>query len=188
MKKRHMPVIALGLLMAFFMGNILHGESDLCNNVDMKPVLSLNQINQSELVFVINSVLNPNAAAPSGSPEDFYQQNVNQLVDAGFPPGFADIEPGRLVTRRYYSSIMFQVALMSDPEFASKYGSLTDETAQKQALVSEDYMYAEEGRIYREEILSVICRTDPFDDIVGAGALVPEIVKEGNIETPVSGL
>jgi len=52
---------------------------------------------------------------------------------------------------------MYPVACQSDPAFNAKYGGLTDETQQMKALVESDWMFAEEGRLYREEILSVLC-------------------------------
>ncbi len=155
------------LFMALALSLLITGDgfsqSDLCSNVDMKPVLSLQQVRQAELVHYLVE-LDPglNAPSPDGmSPEDLYEQELQMLMDAGYPPGFAEIEPDRLVTRRYFASMMYQVAVETDPQFAAQYGGLTDETAKMQALVDSEWLYAEEGRIYKEEILSVLCTKQP---------------------------
>ncbi len=160
-------------------------RNGLCNNVDMKPVLSLQQVKQADLVhyLVVLSGMDPPSSA-GGGPEEFYNKEIQMLIDAGYPPVFAEIEPDHLVSRRFFASVMFQVAAETDPEFAGKYGALTDETEQMEALVESEYLYAEEGRIYREEILSTLCMHELLGPPEAGEPIViqPEYPREGIIE------
>jgi len=190
MKAKYWPGISGVLLMVLLTSGSIYGQSDLCNTVDMKPVLSLQQINMAELVHYIVSIA-PNLSPPDPqglTPEEYYQIEVQMMVDAGYPPVFAEIEPDRLVTRRFFASLMFELAVATDPEFASKYGDLTDETEQMQALLEEEWLYAEEGRIYREEILSVLCIKQPKIEEVEAMPveIVPEEIKDATLEAELS--
>jgi len=134
-----------------------YGE-DLCENVHRKPVFDGQQVKQAELVHYMVVLCGLKAPNPDGkSPGDYYEEEVQLLVDYGFPPALAEVEPNRLVTRRYFASMLFQVAVDCNEEFAEKYGHLTDETDQINALIEADCLYSKEGRIYRKEILSVLC-------------------------------
>ena len=120
--------------------------------------------------------------------KEFYQEEVQMLIDAGYPPVFAEVEPDRLVTRRYFASVMYQVAVLGDEDFASKYAGLTDETEQLNALVESEWLYAEEGRMYRDEILSVLC-TNEFEVVPKPAIAIdvfPEEIMEANLEAPRS--
>ena len=150
--------MATMILLALVTSGVLYAASDLCNKVDMKPVLSLQQVRQAEFVHYLCVLSGIEVPSPDGkTPEQMYAEEARLLVDNGFPASIAEVEPDRLVTRRYFATVMYPVACQSDPAFAAKYGGLTDETAQLKALVDSDWMFAEEGRLYREEILSVLC-------------------------------
>lgn len=185
-KKRIIVFLAL----VFLMGGNLHGQTgqtDLCIQVDMKPILSLQQLSQAELIDILVVLSGLQRPDPEGmTPEQMYDLEVQMLIDAGYPPVFAEIEPDRLVTRRYFASTMYQVALDQDANFAAKHSGLTDETEQMKALVEEDYLYAEEGRVYREEILSILCNKLKPPPIVPAYDIIPEKIMEATIEYPVS--
>lgn len=181
--------IILVFLVSLLAGGVLHGQSDLCNTVDMKPVLSLQQVRQAEFVHFLVVLSGFQPPDPQGlTVEQMYEAEVQILIKAGYPPAFAEIEPDRLVTRRYFASVIFQIAVETDDSFRLKYGSLTDETQQLEALVNEEWLFAEEGRIYREELLSILCLHQP--ELKKYGEIVPEeypplmpiFIKEANIE------
>ena len=185
------PLIFIIALIAA--AGMVHSQSELCNTVDMKPVLSLQQVNQAEFVHYMASMVGVDVPPSSAAtPEEQYEKEVQALVDAGFPPALADAEPDRLVTRRYFASMMFPIAVTVDDEFAAQYGDLTDETQQLEALVNEDWLYAEEGRIYREEMLSILCVHEDLLQNLAAGPpqevqeITPVEIREGNIETEAS--
>jgi len=196
MKKRIGAKVAV-LLITLLATGVLYGQSegqpekkvprvDLCNTVDMKPVLSLQQVNQAEFVHYLVVLSGMEPPSPEGmTPEEMYEVEVRMLIDAGYPPAFAEIEPDRLVTRRYFATTMYQVALETDDEFARKHGGLTDETEQLRALVEEEWLYAEEGRLYREEILSILCTHDIARPIIAAVEVLPEEIREAELIYPV---
>jgi hypothetical protein len=162
-------------------------RSDLCAQVDMKPVLSLQQINQAELVdYMVVLAGLPRPSAEGKTPEEYYKEEVQMLVDAGYPPILSDVEPDRLVTRRYFASIMYQTAVLTDPDFAAKHGGITNETQQLKALVDSEWLYAEEGKIYREELLSVLCTKPLVVPTAEAVAIEPEVIMESILENPRS--
>jgi len=172
-------------------------EQDLCARVDMKPVLSLEQIRMAELVdFVcelagIKKLPSWPTDVQGMSPEEYYKMEVKMLIDNGFPPIFSDIEPERLVNRRFFASLMFQIAMEADPKVKEDCKNAVTETEQFECLLQHDWIYSKTGKIYREEILSVLCQKQ---DILKK--LVPEIIKpidiysltfnEGTIETPAT--
>lgn len=163
--------------------------AELCERVDMKPVLSLQQINQAEFVHYLVVISGKTPPAPEGkTPEQMYQEETQMLVDSGYPPGLAQVEPDRLVNRRYFASMMFPMAVQSNPDFAAKYGNVTDETQQANALVESEYMYSSEGKMYREEVLSVLCTKGVQITPPQAAAVVVKPIKqkEANTEVPVS--
>lgn len=189
--KKHGVVVLFVAALAIFSGGDTHGQSSLCTNLDMKPVLSLDQINQADLVDYLVET-DPNLERPSGpeidSPEALYEAEVQLLLDNGYPPVFGEVEPGHVVTRRYFASVMFEVAVQTDDAFAMKYGGLTDETDRVQALVDSDWMYAEEGNLYREEVLSVLCNKTPSAPGPPALDIVPEMIMDAELEGPRSGI
>ena len=188
MNKKWWLGIILSLAAALAIGGNIYGQrSELCDMVDMKPILSLQQVTQAELMHYIVVLSGMAPPSPEGmTPEEMYRIEVQMLIDAGYPPVFAEIEPDRLATRRYFASIMYQVAVETDSEFARKYAGLTDETEQLRALVEAEWLYAEEGRIYREEILSVLCTHIVERPPIPAVDIVPEEIMEATIEYPTS--
>ena len=177
-----------GMLLILFLtvmtSGIIYAASDLCNTVDMKPVLSLQQVRQAEFVHFLVVISGIQPPDPEGkTPEQLCAEETQLLIDAGFPSSLAGVEPDRLVTRRYFTTVMYPVAVSSDASFSSKYGGLTDETAQLKALVEAEWLFAEEGRLYREEILSVLC-SRKLVVLKPAAAEVPPlwIPTEGNID------
>ncbi len=191
--RRGLAKSVCGLALVFVASGLLYAVSaqntpDLCAQVDMKPVLSLQQVNQAELVhYMVMLSRLPNPPTAEGkSPEEFYQEEVKFLVDNGYPPILADVEPDRLVTRRYFASVMYQLAVLTDPDFAAKYSGLSNETDQLNALVKSEWIYAEEGRMYREELLSVLCNHTISIAPPEAVSIVPEQIMEAIIEAPRS--
>jgi hypothetical protein len=175
------------LLVALVAGGALYAASDLCNKVDMKPVLSLQQVRQAEFVHYLVVLSGLEAPNPEGkTPEQMYAEETKILVDNGYPASLKGIEPDRLVTRRYFATIMYPVACQSDAAFNSKYGGLTDETQQLKALVEADWMFAEEGRLYREEVLSVLCAKKIAISKPPAIEVPVWIPTEGTLEAPLS--
>jgi len=177
-----------GMLFILFLtvmtSGIIYAASDLCNTVDMKPVLSLQQVRQADFVHFLVVISGIQPPAPEGkTPEQFYAEETQLLIDAGFPSSLAGVEPDRLVTRRYFTTVMYPVAVASDAAFSAKYGGLTDETLQLKALVEAEWLFAEEGRLYREEILSVLCSRKLVVHKPAAAEVPPLwIPTEGNID------
>lgn len=184
---KHWPAIFCALLIMVFMVGDLHGQSEICQQVDEKPTLSLQQIQQADLVhsLILLSGQEP-PPAEGKTPEQYYAEEVKMLVDAGYPSILTEVEPDRLVTRRYFGSIMYQIAVLSDKDFASKYGGLTDETQQMNALVEAEWLYAKEGNVYREEVISILCRHPIAFEVAQAIAINPETIIEATLEAPYS--
>jgi hypothetical protein len=185
--KKVISFIAVSI-MVFTMCSIAHAQSksELCQRVDQKPVLSFQQVSQADLVhyLVVVAGLTPPSEAGK-TPEEYYREEVQLLVDNGYPPSLAETEADRLVTRRHFASVMYQLAMM-DPAFAEKYGGLTDENAKINALVEEGYMYTKTGRIYREEILAVLCTKGVPTPEAGALEVEPLMIMGAELETPAS--
>lgn len=168
---RRLFCFMVAITVAILCGGVSRGESDLCNQLDMKPVLSLDQLYMADLVDYIVQI-DPNLERPeASSPEDLYRKEVELLIAAGYPAIFQDYPPNMLVTRRLFAQIMFQVAINTDPEFAANYSSVTNETEMLQALIDEAWLYSKEGEIYRDEILQVLCSKLP-----GRGPIAVEII------------
>ena len=154
---------------------------DLCKRVDMKPVLSLEQIRMAELVdFVcelagIKKLPSWPTDISGMTPEQYYQMEVKMLVDNGFPPVFLEIEPERLVNRRFFASLMFQIAMDADPKVREDCKNATTETEQFECLLQHDWIYSTTGKIYQEEILSILCEKK---------AVLEEIVPPPVIKAP----
>ena len=206
--RRFQKISLLGVLLALLF-SLSAGGADLCTRVDMKPVLSLEQVRMNEMVDFLCDIAglkaSPNWPKPEAiakmNPEEYYKMEVTALVDSGFPPIFTDIEPDRLVNRRFFSQLMFQVAMETDPKVKQDCAGASTETEQLDCLVKHDWVYSQAGKIYREEILSVLCekkaeieRVVPppvikppeiFADEFRQGILEPE-QKEKVIETPAT--
>lgn len=190
-------VMVIGAL--FLAGGVVLAEN-LCERVDMKPVLSLEQVRQNELVEFMTELLGLKERPEwptdiSGmSPEEYYQMEVKMLVDNGLPPMFLEVEPDRIVNRRYFASLMFQIAMQVDPAVQADCANAVTETDQLQCLVDHDYIYTTEGKIYRDEILSVLCnKKDVIAQLVAPPApllapvvIMPEVFGEAVLEVPAS--
>lgn len=189
MKRANLPGMMLVVFLFLLTGGVLYAASDLCNTVDMKPVLSLQQVRQAEFVHYLCGLSGIKSPSPEGkTPEQLCKEETQLLIDAGFPSALAGVEPDRLVTRRYFCNIMYPLACDCNSQFNAKYGGLTDETQQLKALVEAEWLYAEEGRLYREEVLSILC-SHQFTPTPKAAVEVPLwIPTEGTIaiESPVS--
>lgn len=158
---------------------------DLCTRVDMKPLLSLEQVRMNEMVDFLCDIAGlksqPNWPKPDEiakmNPEEYYRLETKRLVDNGFPPIFLEIEPDRLVNRRFFAQLMFQVAMETDAKVKQDCGGASTETEQLDCLVKHDWIYSQAGKIYREEILSVLC--EKKDDI--AKVVPPPVIKPPEI-------
>jgi len=177
----------------------LNGNSqDLCTRVDMKPVLSLEQVRMNEMVDFLAEIsgIKSLPSWPSDitgmSPEEFYKMEVKMLVDNGFPPIFLEISPGELVNRRFFGSLMFQIAMEVDPKVQEDCKDAVSETQKMECLIQHDWVYSDTGKIYREEILSVLCekRVEIKSLIPPPPVVPPEIYveefKEGILEAPAT--
>ena len=191
--RKFWSLILAVVFIAIGMVGSLYGQSDLCQQVDSKPVLSLQQVNQAELVHLLLSRSGQQPPSPEGkTPEQYCAEEVAMLVDMGYPAILGEVEPDRLVNRRYFATTMYQVAVLADEEFASRHGGLTDETEQMNALMEEEWIFAQEGNLYREEAISILCRHDITFQRRGAVAVdvQPEQINEAtigdNIEKPYS--
>jgi hypothetical protein len=113
---------------------------------------------------------------------------VRILIDRGYPSSLADIPPDEIVTRRYFAQMVFQVLVENDPEFKAKYGDRQSETEQLDALLESGYIFSTEGKVYREEILAVLCRL-PVPKPLPKGEYIeiaPIVIQDANLEVPLS--
>jgi len=200
MKRLHHLGFALWGGMLLLAAGALWAQADLCERVDMKPVLSLEQVRQNELIeFIVQMTGLKNkpgwpADISNLTPEQYYQMEVNLLVQNGFPPMFQEIEPDRVVNRRYFASLMFQIAMEVNPQVKTDCANAVTETDQLQCLVDHDYIYSTEGKIYRDEILSVLCNKK--QDLISmipappptllAPQIAPDVFTNAVLETPSS--
>jgi hypothetical protein len=191
MMKRIMAGALLILALLLVSLGVGYSKSDLCMHLDEKPVLSLNTINQAQFVHMLID-LNPNMSHPTGlnpDSQEYYKAEVQSLIDAGYPPIFGDVEPNHIVTRRYFSSVMFEVAKDKDPKFKEKYGNLSDETARTNALVESEWLYdGNDPNIYYEEVLSVLCAKGVETPPKMGADIVPGIITDAALEGPRSPL
>ena len=198
MGKKGNFLIITGVIIGLFVLGLAKGQ-DLCQRIDMKPVLSLEQVRQNELMDFLCEIAGIKELSEwpddiSGmTPEQYYEMEVQMLIDNNFPPIFMEIEPGRIVNRRYFASLMFQIAMEVDKDVQRDCADATTETQQLQCLVDHEWLYTEEGRIYREEILSVLCtKRDLIEDIpppppaVEIPPITPEEFVEAILESPAS--
>jgi|GEM_PF-1071655 len=196
---KYARIIGLGVMFLALVS--LRGQTpDLCTRVDMKPVLSLEQVRMSELVDFICEIagLKQLPTWPSQEeiskmdPGQYYQMELKMLVDNGFPPIFMDIEPERLVNRRFFASLMFQIAMDVDEKVKTDCANAVTETDQLECLVQHDWLYSKAGKIYREEILSILCsKKDELKKVlpppvIKPPEIYPEEFKEGILETPAT--
>lgn len=199
MRRVYSMGIAAGVGVFLLAGGTLLAQN-LCERVDMKPVLTLEQVQQNELVEFMTQLLGLKERPDwptdiSGlTPEEYYQMEVKMLVDNGLPPMFLEIEPDRIVNRRYFSSLMFQIAMQADPAVQADCANAVTETDQLQCLVDHDYIYSAEGKIYRDEILSVLCNKKdiiavmvaPPAPMLAPAVVAPEVFGEAVLEVPGS--
>jgi len=195
---------AFGIMVGMLLlaSGALLAQTDLCERVDMKPVLSLEQVRQNEMVeFIVELTgLKSKPGWPADisnlTPEQYYQMEVKLLVDNGFPAMFLEIEPDRIVNRRYFAQLMFQVAMQVNTQVQADCANAVTETDQLQCLVDHDYIYSGEGKIYRDEILSVLCnkKQDLINVIPApvapllAPPISPESFNEAVLEAPPSAI
>jgi hypothetical protein len=189
----------MGVIIGLLAWGLASGQ-DLCQRIDMKPVLSLEQVRQNELVDFLCELSGIKELPEwpediSGmTPEQYYEMEVNLLIDNNFPPMFMEIEPSRIVNRRYFASLMFQMAMEVDKDVQRDCADAATETQQLQCLVDHEWLYTKEGRIYREEILSVLCtKRDHIEDIIPPPPAVEippitpeEYLIEAILESPAS--
>ena len=117
MKKRHWAWVFCAFLPALLIWGNLYGLSELCHKIHMKPVLSLQQVRNADLVHLLLEISGQKPPSPEGKPpEEMYKAEVKMLLDAGYPPLIAEMEPDRLVTRRYFAAVLFQLAVVNHPE------------------------------------------------------------------------
>jgi hypothetical protein len=201
MAKHTKLIFALGLLFAFF--NV-RGVQDLCLRVDMKPLLTIEQVRMADMADFLCGIAGLNNAPSWPSPQEianmdpveYYRMEVKLLADNGFPPVFMDMEPDRLVNRRFFNQLMFQIALETDEGVRADCAGASSETEQVDCLTRHDWVYSQANRIYRQEILSVLCERErefhalvpstSFVTIPITPAQVGADMGEGIIETPAT--
>jgi len=198
MAKKRWIFFLCGLGIALWGMNIL--GQNLCTRVDMKPVLSLDQVRMNELADFLCDIAGlktlpswpPRDEIAKMTPEEYYKMEIKMLVDNGFPSILLEIEPDRIVNRRFFVELMFPIAMEVDPKVQQDCKAATTETERLECLVSHDWVYAQAGRIYREEILSVLCeKKKEIEKMVPPPALkppeiYPEEFKEGILEIPAT--
>ncbi|MFO8055765.1 MAG: hypothetical protein R6V10_00520 [bacterium] len=178
------------MIAALSLASSAYGQSkeELCSVTHRKPDLSTQQIKHAEFVHYLVVISGLPAPSPEGkSTEEYYQQELSLLVDAGYPPALKQMEADRIVTRRYFASIIFQIAKQTDPAFATRYSDCKDEHCKINALVESGWMHSKTGNIYREEILSVLCSKDIRIKREGVAIDIEPILLMGaELEAPAS--
>ena len=177
------------LLLAFSMSSAASAQTeDVCSEIHKKPDLSSQQITQAEFVHYLVVISGLKAPSKEGkTPQQFYQEELSLLVDAGYPRSLKAINADRIVTRRYYASVVFQVAKEVDTAFATKYAGCKDEQCKMDALVESGWMHTKTGKIYRAEILSVLCSKDLTIKEEGAAIdIEPVLMMGAELEVPAS--
>ncbi|MCK4337095.1 MAG: hypothetical protein KAX11_04060 [Candidatus Aminicenantes bacterium] len=196
--RKGLSVFFLALGVSLLIWGVGLGQEDLCQRINMKPVLSLEQLRQAELVDILSEIAGlkelpewPRDISEM-TPEQYYEMEVQMLIDNGFPPIFIEIEPSRIVNRRYFASLMFQIAMEVDREVQQDCGDAATETEQLQCLVDHEWIYTKEGRIYQDEILATLCnKRDKIKDLIPVPPvvippIVPEEFVEATLESPAS--
>lgn len=179
----------MALLLAFSMSSASSAQTeDVCAEIHKKPDLSSQQITQAEFVHYLVVISGLKAPSQKGkTQQQFYQEELSLLVDAGYPASLKDINADRTVTRRYYSSVVFQIAKEAEPAFAAKYSGCKDEQCKMDALVDSGWMNTKTGKIYRAEILSVLCSKDLTIKEEGAAIdIEPVLMMGAELEVPAS--
>jgi len=177
-------IVQVAGLMFIFLGLALQGR-DLCNSADDKPVLSLQQMPQAELMDVLCEVsgLKKTSAWPKDvskmTPDEYYKMEVRLLVENGFPLILQDIAPDAMVNRRFFASLMFQIAREVDEGLKKDCGRAEAETEQLECLVRHDYIYEKSLSIYRNEIITVLCsKQDVLKKLLPKAVKPPDIFAE----------
>ena len=192
--------ISILWIFIFALFGLRSSSQDLCTRVDMKPVLSLEQVRMADMADFMCDISglknSPSWPKPDEiakmSPEDYYKMETKALSENGFPPIFVDIEPDRLVNRRFFSQLMFQIAMETDDKVKQDCKGATTETEQLECLVKHDWVYSQAGKIYREEILSVLCEKKKEiqslipPPVIAPPEINPQEFKEGILETPAT--
>jgi len=181
---------------ALFMFSLALQGQDLCNKADLKPILTLDQITQAELVDILCELTGLKSspqfpkANSSMTPEAFFQKEVALLIDNGFPVIFLDVNPKALVNRRFFSSLMFEIAMEKDPLMQKDCKTAATETQQLNCLMQHDYVFSKSLSIYRSEVLSVLCSKRNVltklapKQLVKPPDIYPEEFKEGILLRP----
>jgi hypothetical protein len=171
---------------------------DMCKRAELKPVLSLEQMKQAELVDVLCTVTGLKesrkwpASAGKQTPEEYYNMEVKFLMSNGFPTMLQDLAPSALVNRRYFASLMFEIAMEADPQVQKDCKGANTETQRTDCLTQHEYLYNKELTVFRNEILTVLCdKRDILRKVIPPGILAPEapniyalILREGVLELP----
>jgi hypothetical protein len=155
--------VALGLVFTFF--SLTGTSQDLCTRVDMKPLLSMDQVRMADMAEFLCDLAGlkqlPSWPSPEEiaqmDPESYYRMEVRALADNGFPPIFMEMESDRLVNRRFFNQLLFQIAMETDDKVKADCGGASSETEQVECLTRHDWVYNQSRQIYRTEILSVLC-------------------------------
>lgn len=195
MRKCLMWVAFAGMLV---MGGNLNGQ-EICEMIDMKPILSLDLVTQAEFVDYLCEIsgLKEGPQWPSDiskmTPLEFYQMEVNLLVEAGFPAYLKDIPPDRVVDRKDFATLLFQIAMEHDERVKLDCKDATTDEKKLDCLVKHGYLSSKEGRLYKEEILSILCdKSEILRDAILAflapvlELIVPEEFHEIIVEPEVS--
>ena len=137
---------------------------NLCERVDMKPVLSLEQVQQNELIeFIVElSGLKYQEEWPADisgmTPEQYYQMEVQLLVDKGFPPMFLEIEPDRSEQFKHWSDAV-AIGLSGARDFArEEVVAAADEMSEYIDRIVEERRHAP-----REDLISALVAAEGGD-------------------------
>jgi hypothetical protein len=195
MLKLGFKAITAGMILLF---SLAAQGQDLCTRQHKKPVLSLEQMIQSELVDVLCEIAGMKELPEwpeditAMTPEQYYTMEVDLLVNNGYPPSFMEIEPGRLVNRRFFASLMFYIAMQVDDEFQKDCKDAIAETDQLECLFRHGYIYMKEATIYKDEILDILCSKELIvppeapPPRIEQIEIYPEEFMEATIESPGS--
>ena len=192
--------IGIFCILIFALFGLRSSSQDLCGRVDMKPVLTLEQVRMADMADLLCTIAGlknlPSWPKPDEiakmTPEDYYKMETKALAVNGFPSIFMDIEPDRLINRRFFSQLMYQIAMETDDKVKQDCKGATTETDQLECLVKHNWVYSQAGKLYREEILSVLCeKKKEIQSLIPPPVITPAEInplefKEGVLEIPAT--
>jgi len=158
-----MPKFAkIGAVGIFFFALALHAQG-LCTQLNSKPEIYSGPITHAQLVDALTEIagLKQKAQWPKDTSKmtaaEYYQLEVKTLVSNGFPSIFNEVSPDALVSRRFFNSLMFQIAVENDATFRKDCKDAQTEDARVECLRNHANIFVKSEKASGDEMLAVLC-------------------------------